>query len=414
VNILLINHYAGSQQHGMEFRPFYLAREWVRGGHQVQIVAASYSHIRAKQPIVPDAALDEQIEGVHYRWYATPTYKGNGLGRVSNILVFLRAVWCDSRWFANVFKPDVVIASSTYPMDIWPARRIAHLAGAKLVYEVHDLWPLSPIELGGMSRWNPFIMWVQLAENYAYRNADRVISMLPNIADYIVEKGVPLEHLTIVPNGVSLDDWQRRPAQLPSELEVTIELAKISNNKIVVYTGSHGSPNALDNLLNTAALLQKCPVKFIIVGDGHERERLLARVRNENLSNVHMYGPIEKSEVLSLLSKSDMAYLGAPYQPLYRFGVSPNKLIDYMMAGVPVLFAIEAGNNPVKQADCGLEVPPEDPIALASAIEKLIALPSDRLRVMGENGRRYAFENHMYDILAKKFLDSLSMSVLSK
>ena len=93
MNILLINHYAGSTRHGMEFRPFYLAREWVRAGHRVQIVAASFSHIRARQPEFEGATLDEQIEGIDYHWLRTPAYTGNGLCRVKNMLAFMVGLW---------------------------------------------------------------------------------------------------------------------------------------------------------------------------------------------------------------------------------------------------------------------------------------------------------------------------------
>lgn len=144
MRILLINHYAGSPKHGMEFRPYYLAREWVRAGHQVLILAASHSHVRATQP----KPGGETIDGIGYCWYETPAYEGNGLGRVRNIWAFCRQVWKDAEILARDFQPDVVIASSTYPMDVWVARRVAWLAKAKLVYEVHDLWPLSPIEHG--------------------------------------------------------------------------------------------------------------------------------------------------------------------------------------------------------------------------------------------------------------------------
>uniref|UniRef100_UPI00286B7996 glycosyltransferase n=1 Tax=Roseateles sp. TaxID=1971397 RepID=UPI00286B7996 len=177
MKILLINHYAGSPQHGMEFRPFYLAREWRRAGHQVLILAASESHVRSTQP----QAGGQTIAGVAYVWYGTPAYAGNGFGRLRNIWSFCRQLWNDADALAENFQPDVVIASSTYPMDIWPARRIAKKARAKLVYEVHDLWPLSPIELSGMSPRHPFAMLCQKAENEAYRDADVVVSMLPKV-----------------------------------------------------------------------------------------------------------------------------------------------------------------------------------------------------------------------------------------
>ncbi len=252
MNILLINHYAGTPALGMEFRPYYLAREWVRLGHQVQIVAADFSHVRARQP----AAGDELIDGIDYRWLSTPRYQGNGLGRVRNIWAFLRAVWTDTAHWARDFKPDVVIASSTYPMDIWVARRIARRAGAKLVYEVHDLWPLSPIELSGMSPLHPFIRLVQAAENAAYRDADAVVSMLPKVHEHMAAHGLDLRKLHIVPNGISLDEWQAAPPPLREDIAKVLAAARERGCLVVGYAGSMGLPNALDTLLDAASALR--------------------------------------------------------------------------------------------------------------------------------------------------------------
>jgi glycosyltransferase involved in cell wall biosynthesis len=408
MNILVINHYAGSTRHGMEFRPFYLAREWVRAGHKVQIVAASHSHIRANQPKLVGAVLDETIEGIDYRWYATPAYQGNGVGRVKNLLAFMWALWRDARRLAQHFKPDVVIASSTYPMDIWPARRISKLAKAKLVFEVHDLWPLSPIALGGMSPSHPFIRLCQAAENAAYRHADIVVSMLPNVADYVRDKGLEPSRLVIVPNGIAVDDWQTGlGTPLRNDVQQAIEVARVSGCKLVGYAGTHGRPNALDTLLDAAALMHGEPVQFLLVGDGHDRERLTGRVQSEGLFNVHMFPPIQKSQIPAFLEQIDAAYLGAPRQPLYRFGVSPNKMIDYMMAEVPILYAIEAGNNPVAEAGCGLTVLAEDPKALATAISELCASSPERLKRMGENGKSYALDKHTYAVLSQTFLEAI-------
>jgi glycosyltransferase involved in cell wall biosynthesis len=410
MNILLINHYAGSPQHGMEFRPFYLAREWVRAGHCVQIIAASFSHLRTMQPTIAGAVLDEKIEGIKYHWYATPVYQGNGVGRVKNMLSFLWALWRDARKLARDFKPDVVIASSTYPMDIWPAQRIAKLAKAKLVFEVHDLWPLSPVELGGMSASHPFIHLCQAAENAAYRDADIVVSMLPNVAEYVQSKGLAPSRLSIVPNGISLDDWQSgQSAPLRVDVQRAIDAAKATGSNVVGYAGSHGRPNALDNLLNAATLLRAEAVQFVMVGDGHERERLAARVQEEGMTNVHMFPPIPKSQIPAFLEQIDAAYLGAPRQPLYRFGVSPNKMIDYMMGGVPILYAIESGNHPVTEADCGLSIPAEDPQSLATAIRSLCETPPERLRRMGENGKCYALAKHTYAVLSETFLQAIRL-----
>src|SRR6218665_2489667 len=107
----------------MEYRPFYLAREWVGAGDRVRIVAASQSHVRARQPAVTGRFTREVVEGVEFVWCATPAYRGNGVGRVVNILAFLRRLGQSRQWLRE--KPDGVIASSTYPADFRPARRIA-------------------------------------------------------------------------------------------------------------------------------------------------------------------------------------------------------------------------------------------------------------------------------------------------
>ena len=406
LNILLINHYAGSPRHGMEFRPYYLAREWTRMGHQVQIVAGSYSHIRAQQPQMPPARhRDEIIDGIGYRWYATPGYRGNGVGRVRSMLSFLWHLWRDGRRLAGDFRPDVVIASSTYPMDIWPARRIARRAGARLVYEVHDLWPLSPMELGGMSRRHPFIVWVQMAEDHAYRHADKVVSMLPRALEHMRSRGMAADKFVYVPNGVDEAEWAD-PAPLPPEVAQQLERLKVNRLPIVAYVGTHGLANALDALLDAAAMLQG-KAQLLLVGPGPERDRLLARVRQEGLANVTMLPSVPKQAVPSLLAEVDIAYIGLLPQPLFRFGVSPNKLMDYMMAAKPVLFSVRAGNDPVAEAGCGLTVPPDDPPAIARAIDALAARTVAERQAMGQAGRAYVLKNHTYPVLARRFLDAM-------
>lgn len=413
MNILLINHYAGSPRHGMEFRPYYLAREWVRMGHRVQIMAASQSHVRAKQPEVHGKPLDDVIDGIAYRWWPTPAYQGNGLGRVKNIWAFCRQLWMDAPRIAREFKPDVVIASSTYPMDIWVARRIASMAGARLVYEVHDLWPLSPIELSGMSPRHPFAMLCQKAENDAYRDADVVVSMLPKVQAHMQSHGLDLRKLCIVPNGIALDEWSGEGESLQPELEAHLAVQRAAGRLILGYAGSHGLPNALDVLLDAAKLLANEPVAIVMVGSGHEKDRLQARVRDEGLKNVAMFAPIPKLQIPTLLAQFDVAYIGWQRTPIYRFGIAPNKLMDYMMAARAVLHSVEAGNDPVQEARAGLTVPPESPQAVADGVRRLMALSAAERAEMGARGRAFVQAHHTYPVLAKRFLDALSTSTIS-
>lgn len=403
MNILLINHYAGSPHHGMEFRPYYLAREWVAAGHRVQIMASSYSHIRAKQPAMPEKCVAyEQIDGIDYCWYPTHSYVGNGVGRVRSMLSFMGQLWRRARQIASDFKPDVVIASSTYPMDIWPAKKIADLAGAKLVYEVHDLWPLSPMELGGMSRWHPFIMWVQWAEDFAYKHADKVVSMLPKTLDYMVSRGMAPEKWAYVPNGVDLAEWQS-PAELPDDAQKVIDTMKARGLPIVGYAGTHGLANALDVLLDAAAML-KGQVQILLVGTGPERERLLKRVATEELDHVVMLPSVPKASIPKLLEQMDIAYIGWHPNPLYRFGISPNKLMDYMMAAKPIVHSVSAGNDPVMDVGCGLTVAPADPASVAEAVRQLVQLDSQALQKMGSLGKQFVIEHRAYPTLAMQFL----------
>jgi len=407
VNILLINHYAGAPRLGMEYRPYYLAREWQRAGHRVQIVAASFSHVRARQPDVGRVALDETIDGVPYRWIPTPRYRGNGAGRAWNIARFLRGVWGAAQQLARDFEPDVVIASSTYPMDIWVARRVAALARAKLVFEVHDLWPLSPIELSGMPRWHPFVRLCQWAEDVAYRNADVVVSMLPKVHQHMAAHGLDLQRLVIVPNGVATEDWTQPPESLRNDVSVAIAALRSKSRTVIGYAGSMGIPNALDVLLDAAQTLRAEPIGFVLVGTGHERERLMHRVATENLSQVTIMEPIPKAQVRSFLDRIDIAYIGWRHAPIYRFGIAPNKLIDYMMAGCAVLHSVEAGNDPVAESGCGLTVAPESAEAVARGLRQLAGLSAAERRAMGERGREFVLANHSYTVLAKRFLDAM-------
>jgi glycosyltransferase involved in cell wall biosynthesis len=408
MRILLINHYAGSPRHGMEFRPYYLAREWVRAGHEVTIVAASQSHVRAVQPEVGAAPVEELIDGIRYRWLPTPAYQGNGVGRLRNIASFLRQVWLDAARLARELRPEAVIASSTYPMDIWVARRIARRADAKLVYEVHDLWPLSLIELSGMSRRHPFAMLCQKAENDAYRDCDRVVSMLPKVQVYMKAHKLNLARLHIVPNGFAPEEWAAPGAPLAPELAAHLAAQQAAGRVVVGYAGSMGLPNALDVLLDAAEQLpdaEIAPIAFVLVGQGHEAARLAERARG--LPNVAFFPAIPKAQIPTLLGAFDIAYIGWQRTPIYRFGIAPNKLIDYMMAGRAILHSVEAGNDPVRDAGCGLTVAPEDPVAVAQGLQRLAAMSADERAALGARGRAYALAHHAYPKLAARFIEAL-------
>lgn len=409
MNILYINHYAGGPAYGMEHRPFYLAREWVRAGHRVTVVAASQSHVRSRQPALVARFTREVVEGVEFIWCATPAYSSNGIGRVINIVAFLRRLGQWRQWLDE--KPDVVIASSTYPADFGPARRIARRHGATLVWEVHDLWPLSPIELGGMPRWHPFIVWMQRCENEACAEADLVVSMLPKADAHLRAHGMAADKFVHVPNGIDPAEWDHgASAALPPTHAAAIAAARGKGQLLVAYAGAHGVANALGTMLDAAALLRDEPVTWLLIGGGPEKAALAQRVHSEHLVNVVMLDPVDKVAIPTLLRAMDVLYIGLQSEPLFRFGISPNKLMDYMMAARPVICAIAAGNDPVSEAGCGETIAPQDPGALAAAVRRMSALPPGARERMGQAGRAQVESHHVYAVLARRFLDAVITS----
>jgi glycosyltransferase involved in cell wall biosynthesis len=407
MNILLINHYAGSLRHGMEYRPYYLAREWVRLGHRVRIIASAQSHIRAQAPHLDgQGRLDEVIDGVEYRWIATPAYRGNGAARVINMFAFVSQLYLQSSQLARGFEPDVVIASSTYPLDIWPAHRIARAAGARLLFELHDLWPLSPMELGGYSRWHPFIMLLQAAENFACRHADAVVSILPKVREHLEAHGMAPHKLHIVPNGADPAEWLAESPALPGLAGARLATLRRQGKFIVGYAGTHGVANALDTLLAAARLVGDERIAFVLVGGGPAKEALIASARALKLKNVHFFDPVPKDHVPALLRCFDVAYIGWQRQRLYRYGIAPNKLIDYMMAGCAILHSVDAGNDPVADAGCGLTVAPQDPQAVVRGLLALVMLSPKEREALGQRGRAYAMSNLSYPVLGRRFLQA--------
>jgi glycosyltransferase involved in cell wall biosynthesis len=392
----------------MEYRPFYLAREWIKLGHKVSIVAASFSHLRNTCPHFTGNITEEVIEGIGYIWIRTPGYQGNGLGRVINIFSFIKGLYSVDKHVTG-FEPDIVIASSTYPFDIYPARHIQKKYKSMLVYEVHDLWPLTLIELGGMNKRHPFIVFMQQAENYAYRNADRVVSILPKAIEYMQNHGMISEKFIHIPNGISKEEWENNNNAVPHQHEEILSRSKHEGRFIIGYAGSHGVTDTLDSLVDAALLLKDEPVMFAFVGRGPEKERLQERASKLGLGNVRFLPPVPKLSMPRLLDMMDALYIGCERKAIYRFGINPNKLFDYMMSGKPVIQAVEAGNDYVAESGCGVSVPPDDPRAIAEAALKLQKMTSAERKEIGLKGREYVIAHHDYSVLAKRFLQAFSL-----
>ena len=408
MNILLINHYAGSTEMGMEFRPFYLAREWVKLGHNVTIVAGDYSHLRQNNPAIEqDFQLSEEA-GIRYIWFKTGQYEGNGVKRALTMARFVGKLLLNAGKISKLVKPDVVIASSTYPLDTYAARAIARKTNATLIHEVHDMWPASPVELGGMSRSNPFIVAMQIAENAAYRRSDYVVSLLSLAENYMKQHGLRDGRFVCIRNGVVLADWEN-PAALPqTHVDTLTELKK--DKFIVGYFGGHALSNALDTLLDAAKLLEGTNIQVVLVGDGVEKKRLQKRAEDEGINTVTFLPSVPKLAVPSLVSHFDCSCLTGLSSPLYRFGICMNKLFDSMMAAKPIICSIDTPDSILTDEECGVMVKAGDSRALRDAICTMQQLPAEQLAAMGENGRKAAMEKYNYTALAKQFAELFQKS----
>ncbi len=402
MRILLVNHYAGSPLYGMEYRPYYLAREWVRLGHSVTVVGSSFSHLRRRSP----EKSEEMIDDIRFLWLKTRGYNGNGAGRVLNMAAFSTALYLSAGLLARNERPDVVIASSPHPFIIYGAGRIARLSGARLIFEVRDLWPLTIVELGNISPRHPFIALMQRAEDYAYRAADRVISVLPKAGDYMVGRGMNRDKFACVPNGVDIAGENVFGLRLPNYHEAALAGLREKGLFLVGYAGGHGIANALGYLIDAAAILRNSPVAFVLAGEGTEKQALAEKAMRLGLENVCLLPPVDKAAMPALLSAMDALYIGWNREPIYRFGISPNKIMDYMMSGKPVIHSVEACNDPVAESGCGVSVPPEDPGRIAGALESMLSMTGAEREQMGARGRSFVLEHFDYRVLAGKYLEA--------
>lgn len=398
--IWFVNQYAGSPVHGMEFRHYELGRALAAQGHTVVVISGSYSHLFSRQPVTTGAYSIEDVGGLTYCWVKVPAYRqAMSIGRVLNMLSFMARLY--RLPVRRLPAPDVIVVSSPSPFPILPAERWARRWRARLVFEVRDIWPLTLQEIGGLPAHHPLVLLMSWFERRAYRVAGTVVSVLPNALPHLESRGMAPSKLRVIQNGVSPDALTVPTEPAPARVRV----AHAEGTFTVGFVGTLGAANALEALIGAARLLADDDIQFVIVGHGSARERL--RALGADLRKVVFVGPVAKGDVPATLSEFDASYVGYHRSPLYRFGISPNKVFDYMAASRPVILAAEAANDLVREANCGITVPPDDPAALAEAIRSLRRMsPAERER-LGANGRAFVEREHTYAGLAVRYLPVL-------
>jgi len=377
----------------MEYRHYYLGRELVKQGMDVTVVSASYSHLFHRLPESGQKIMD----GVRFRWVKVPRYKdSHSKKRVLKWFVYFLQLFLLP--FSRLPRPDVIVVSPMAPFPVLPGYVLAKYFQAKLVYEVKDIWPLTLIELGGYSPSHPFIRFMGWFERFALKKSDLVVSNLGNYGAHMQHSGISRNFLWIS-NGIDMVDISEAE---PLDLEIA---EMIPSDKFVVgYAGTVGIANALDCFLAARDLIANKDMVFVVVGDGKEKERLMSACGHEGI----LFLPaIPKKQVPGLLSMFDVCYIGWQKQKLYDYGVSANKLFEYMYSGKPIIHAISSPKDLVSLAGCGLVVAAGDPAAVAKAVETLYTMPAAQREQMGAKGREYVVKHFTYEALAKRFMAGL-------
>lgn len=401
--IWFINEYAGSPYHGMVFRHYFLAKYLQELGVKVFIITGNYSHLFFNQPNVKRSFEFEEIDGIKYLWVRVPFYRNaHDKRRVFKWLYFAAKV----SFFLPVDKldpPDVVIASSPSLFSFIPAYVWARRFGAKLFFEVRDIWPLTLVDVGGISKNHPFVKMLETVERFAYKVADKVISVLPFMDEHIASLGIFAGKFIHIPNGIAVEDFSGK--KLPQDIERLFP----NSGFTVGYVGTVGEANALDAFVEAAVeVAKRIKCYFLIVGKGKKKEKLERKAQKLEISNVIFIPPVPKKLVISVLQEIDTCFISLKNRSLFRFGVSPNKVFDYMLASKPILWAVDSGNNPVEEGKCGLKVKPEDPKSIADGVLKLFRAGPKEMRKMGFNGKKYVLKKHNYEILAIKLFNVIT------
>jgi len=395
--VWIINHYAQEPDGAGGTRHFHLAKYLEACGWQATVIAASVELNSGRQRLDTDEAQRlERVGGVPFLWVRTPTYRGNGGGRMRNMLAFMRRVML-ARTTRQLPRPDVVVGSSVHPFAAVAGAVLARRFNVPFVFEVRDLWPQTLVDMGRLRESSPVTWAMRKLELWLYRRAVRTVVLLPHAWKYIAPLGIPRERIVWIPNGVDLSLFP--PSQPP--------VRDTSEPFTLMYLGAHGQANGLHTVLLAMKLLQERAtvpaIRLRMVGDGALKPALIAQARQLGLRNVSFEPPVPKRGVPALAAQADAFVIAVLDLPnLYRYGISMNKLFDYLAAARPIVMASDASNNPVADAQAGPTVRADQPLQLADAIVQVATASPDERARMGRNGRRYVAHHHDFPQLSRR------------
>lgn len=398
--VWILNHYAQEPGRPGGTRHHALACHLPQFDWRAYILASSVELNTGRQRLTGnEKTLFMPLENLPggFLWIRTPTYTGNGIGRVLNMLSYTTRALL-SHTTQGLPKPDIIIGSSVHPFAALAGLRLARKYRVPFIFEVRDLWPQTLIDMGRLKSGHPTTMALQGLERYLYHHSDKIIVLLPYAKEYIAPLGIPCSRIYWIPNGTDLEQFPAISAPMREPFTL-------------MYFGAHGAANGLRNIIEAMVLIERrypaLPIKLRLVGDGPLKADLIQQAHVLGLHNVSFENPVPKYQIPSLAAEADAFVFNLINAPVFKYGISSNKLFDFMSAKRPVLFCCDAQNNPVAESGCGITVRPEDPQALCDAIIQLYEMPIDTRQSMGALGRRYIEENHDIRQLAIKLMDVL-------
>jgi glycosyltransferase involved in cell wall biosynthesis len=340
-------------------------------GWQTTIVAADRNLFTQHRQPSPTA---------RYQTVWTPPYGGNDGTRVGNWAVYALGAFLRG---LRLERPDVVLASSPHLLTGLAGWALARLRRVPFVLEIRDLWPQILVDTGRLRAGSRLHRAVRSLEQFLYRHADAIVVLAVGVAAAITDDGIAPSRLHLVPNAADPEDF------VPSLHRAELRRRYGFDGFTVLYAGAHGPANGLDLVLDAAAELgaDLPDVRFVLIGDGLSKRALMERAVREGLDNVTFLEAVAKHEIPDLLAASDAGLHVLADLPLFLYGVSPNKLFDYMAAGLPVLTNTggEVGDM-VKDNEAGVVV---EPAELASGVRQLVAASDEQRQRWGANGREF-------------------------
>ncbi len=399
-NIWILNHYATSPDIGQWSRHYKFAEYLIQKGHSVKIFAASTIHNTDKNLIKESIKyLTKEYNGVLFIFIKACDYVGNGKKRIMNMFDYALRLMSVSKNFDNE-KPDVIYASSAHPLTWISGYRLAKRYNAMFIAETRDLWPETLVDMGKIDRNSLLAKLLYKLEKFIYMKADRLVFTMPGGKDYVESIGLDPSKVRYINNGVDLEEFNENASKckyIDEELENDKQFK-------VIYAGSMGIANSLNDLIESAKIVQTKGyknIRYILFGDGYQKQELMEYVRVNNISNVIFKGKVEKKYIPGILKKANLNVFTGKNIELYKYGLSLNKMFDYFASGKPILSNIECGYDIVKQYNCGKTVKGGSAEVIAEGIIKFYDMPKEKYETYCINALKAA-KDFEYKILAGK------------